>query len=273
MPTCIAVKFDNGPKLHYVEISPEFNPALGESCVVNTRRGLEIGLVRTEPKEYPKSNGHFVREASDEDLDTYESLKEHAEELKWFLKSKAKDHTKDFKVIALEFNLKGSLLVVSYTSEEQAPLRNLLHELLPYTKARIEFVNVGPRDQARMLGALGVCGDGSCSSRWLQGFSAVGIRMARDQQLPLNPEKISGPCGRLMCCLQYEHEMYEDLLETLPRRGSHACHEENNQCGRVIKLNPLKQTVDLQAEDGSIYEYPASELKVSRNNRQGSDFE
>ncbi len=273
MPNCIAVKFDNGPKLHYVEMNTETQPAIGRSCVVNTRRGLEMAVVRTEAKDYPKPNGHLVREATEDDIEGYEALKEQAEELKWFLKSKAKDHTQDFKVIALEFNLDGSLLVVSYTSEEQPPLRNLLHELLPYTKARIEFVNVGPRDQARMLGALGVCGDGTCSSRWLQGFSAVGIRMARDQQLPLNPEKISGPCGRLMCCLQYEHEMYEDLLASLPRRGAHACHEETNQCGRVIKLNPLKQTVDLQAEDGGIFEYPAAELKVTRGGKQDRDFE
>jgi cell fate regulator YaaT (PSP1 superfamily) len=268
MPPCIAVKFDNGPKLHYVEMNTHRVPKLGHFCVVNTRRGLEIGLVRTEPKEYSKPNGYFVREASEEDLDTHQTLKERAEELKWFLKSKAKDHTKNFKVIALEFNFDASLLVVSYTSEEQVPLRTMVHDLIPYTDARIEFVNVGPRDQARMLGALGVCGDGTCSSRWLQGFNVVGIRMARDQQLPLNPEKISGPCGRLMCCLQYEHEMYEELLQALPRRGAHACHEENNQCGRVIKLNPLKQTVDLQAEDGSIHEFPASELKVSHRGYQ-----
>jgi cell fate regulator YaaT (PSP1 superfamily) len=271
MSLCVAVRFDNGPKLHYVEIPEGINLPINSVCVVNTRRGLELGWVRTMPKEHLRPNGQFVREASDDDLDQYESFKDHAEELKWFLKSKAKDHTRDFKVIALEYNLDGSYLVVSYTSEEQVPLRSLLQELLPYTTARIEFVNVGPRDQARMLGALGVCGDGSCSSRWLQGFSAVGIRMARDQQLPLNPEKISGPCGRLMCCLQYEHEMYEDLLETLPRRGSHACHEEHNQCGRVVKLNPLKQTVDLQTEDGSIFQYPASELKVSRGYRERDD--
>lgn len=266
MPNCVAVKFDNGPKLHYVEVADKALQ-IGVSCVVSTRRGLELGIVRGEAKEHPRPIGHVVREASEEDLEQHQTLKERAEELKWFLKSKARDHTKDFKVIALEFNLDASLLVVSYTSEAQPPLRNLVHELLPHTSARIEFVNVGPRDQARMLGAIGVCGDGTCSSRWLQGFSAVGIRMARDQQLPLNPEKISGPCGRLMCCLQYEHDMYEELLKTLPRRGVHACHEEQNQCGRVIKLNPLKQTVELQTEEGGILEFPADELKISKGNR------
>jgi cell fate regulator YaaT (PSP1 superfamily) len=269
----IAVKFDNGPKLHPMEFNAETPPVVNARVIVNTRRGLEMGTVRTEPREHPKPIGHFVREASPEDLETYENLKARAEELKWLLKARSRGLAKDLKIIAMEFNLEGTLLVVSYSSESQVPLRQMASDLMPHTDARIEFINVGPRDQARMLGTLGVCGDGSCSSRFLQTFSAVGIRMARDQQLPLNPEKISGPCGRLMCCLQYEHEMYEELLRDLPRRGMLACHKEHGTCGRVIKLSPLKQTVDILTEDGSIHEFPARELEVQRGGRQEADYE
>jgi len=88
----------------------------------------------------------------------------------------------------------------------------------------------------------------------------VSIRMARDQQLPLNPEKISGPCGRLMCCLQYEHEVYKELLKGMPKKGGRACHEASGTCGRIVKLNPLKGTVDLRTEEGAVEEYPASEV-------------
>ena len=260
MPDCIGVRFDNGPKLHYMEI-PVSVPERGERCVVSTRRGLELALVRTAPREHPRPSGHYVRAALPEDIEAYDALNRRAEELKWLLKARARDHSDDAKIVHLEFNLDESLLTVNYSAESQLPLRILAQELISYTDARIEFVNIGPRDQARILGALGACGTGTCSSTWLQSFNAVGIRMARDQQLPLNPEKISGPCGRLMCCLQYEHGMYQDLLKSLPRKGSRACHTESGSCGRVIKLHPLKGTADIAVEGGQVTEFPASELK------------
>lgn len=260
MPDCIGVRFDNGPKLHYMEV-PATSPALGSRCVVSTRRGLELGLVRTEPKAHPRPSGFFVREALSEDLAAYEQLKQRAEELKWLLKARAREAARGVKIVSLEFTLDESLLVVNYSSEGQAPLRVLAQELSQHTGARIEFASAGPRDQARILGALGACGTGTCSSTWLQSFNAVGIRMARDQQLPLNPEKISGPCGRLMCCLQYEHEMYLELLKELPRKGSKACHSKSGSCGRVAKVNPLAATVDLDTGEGVLSDLPASELE------------
>lgn len=259
MPECIGVKFDNGPKIHYVEAPPNA-PAIDTPCVVTTRRGLELARVRTGVTEVAKPQGHYVREAQPDDLARYQDLKSKADDLKWLLKARARQVTSEMKVVALEFNIDESLLVVSYASEQQAPLRVLAQELVEHTEARIEFANVGPRDQARMLGALGVCGDGTCSSTWLQSFNAVSIRMARDQQLPLNPEKISGPCGRLMCCLQYEHEMYRDLLKGMPRKGARACHDGSGTCGRVVKVNPLKGTVELRTDEGGMGEFPASEV-------------
>jgi cell fate regulator YaaT (PSP1 superfamily) len=139
----------------------------------------------------------------------------------------------------------------------------MAQELMQLPAARLEFVNVGPRDQARMLGTLGACGTGSCSSTWLQSFSAVSIRMARDQQLPLNPEKITGPCGRLMCCLQYEHDMYRELLKGMPKKGVKACHEESGVCGRVVKLNPLARTVDLRTDEGGTTSSPPTRCDAS----------
>ncbi len=263
MPECIGVKFDNGPKIHYME-APPTAPAVGTRCVVTTRRGLEMAKVRTGVTEVAKPQGHYVRDAQADDIARYDELNAKAEDLKWLLKARARQVDAEVKVVAVEFNIDESLLVVSYTSEQQAPLRVLAAELVAHTEARIEFANVGPRDQARMLGALGVCGDGTCSSTWLQSFNAVSIRMARDQQLPLNPEKISGPCGRLMCCLQYEHEMYRDLLKGMPRKGAKACHDGSGTCGRVVKLNPLKGTVELRTDEGGMAEFPATEISRVR---------
>jgi cell fate regulator YaaT (PSP1 superfamily) len=256
MPECIGVRFDNGPKLHYLE-APPTPPKVGTRCVVSTRRGLELGLVRTNITEHAKPSGHYIRQALPEDLEQYEALRLQAESLKWLLRARAREQRLKLKLISLEFTLDEQVLVINYTAEEQVPLRVLTQALLPHTQARIEFCNVGPRDQARILGTLGACGMGSCSSTWLQSFSAVSIRMARDQQLPLNPDKISGRCGRLMCCLQYEHEMYQELLRGLPKKGARACHTESGTCGRIIKLNPLKQTVGLETDEGGYEEYPA----------------
>ncbi len=264
MPECIGVKFDNGPKIHYMEAPPS-PPSVGTRCIVNTRRGLELARVRTEPRDIAKAQGHYVRDAQDDDLRRYGELQQRADDLKWLLRARARQAGADVKIVAVEFTVDEELMVVSYSSENHPPLRLLAQELIQHTKARIEFANVGPRDQARMLGTLGSCGDASCSSTWLQSFSAVSIRMARDQQLPLNPEKISGPCGRLMCCLQYEHDMYRELLKGMPKKGGRACHDASGTCGRIVKLNPLKGTVDLRTEEGAVEEYAASEVTRVRS--------
>lgn len=263
MSECIGVTFENGPKVHWMEAPPEVPPP-GGRCLVSTRRGLELAEVRTELRGYDRPSGHYVRPAEDEDLERYRGLKRLAEELKWLLRARARQSGASVKIVALEFNFEATLLVVSYASEEQAPLRVLAQELMAHTNARIEFSNVGPRDQARMLGTLGVCGQGSCSSTWLQSFNAVSIRMARDQQLPLNPEKISGPCGRLMCCLQYEHDLYRELLKGMPKKGSKGCHTQSGTCGRIVKLNPLQGTIDMKTDDGDMREFPADEIERVR---------
>jgi cell fate regulator YaaT (PSP1 superfamily) len=216
--------------------------------------------VRTDVREYAKPGGYYLREASPKDLEQYQELRGRAEDLKWLLRARARQNGTVIKIVALEFTLDEGFLTVSYSSEEQPQLRVLAQELIAYTGARIDFNNVGPRDQARMLGTVGACGMGSCSSTWLQGFSAVSIRMARDQQLPLNPEKISGPCGRLMCCLQFEHTMYKELLRELPRKGGQVCHTESGACGRIVKVHPLKGTVELKHEDRIVGEFPADSV-------------
>jgi cell fate regulator YaaT (PSP1 superfamily) len=265
MPECIGVRFDNGPKIHFVEAPPSA-PAVGVRCIVSTRRGLEMGLVRTEVQDHPRPIGHYVRPVHEEDEAKWQALRDRAEDLKWLVKAKAREQKLKMKVINLEFTLDESLLVVNYSAETQVPLRGLAQSLMAYTDARIEFSNVGPRDQSRILGVIGTCGQESCCSTWLQSFTAVSIRMARDQQLPLNPEKISGPCGRLMCCLQYEHPMYEALIKGMPKKGSKGCHS-SGVCGRVAKLNPLKQTVELLTDEGGYEEFPATE--VTRVGRSG----
>lgn len=259
MADSIGIKFDNGPQIHWVP-APTDPPARNARCVVRTRRGLELGRVRSDVMARDRLAGEFVRVATEEDLATAQHLAQRAEDMTWLLRARSRQSGAEVKIVSLEFTLDESLLLVNYSAESHPALRVLAQELVRFTGARIEFVNVGPRDQARILGTLGKCGDTSCSSTWLQGFNSVSIRMARDQQLPLNPEKISGTCGRLMCCLQYEHDMYKDLLKGLPKKGGKACHEETGACGRVVKLDPLRGTVDLRTENGLMEAVPADQL-------------
>ncbi len=260
MIDALGVTFDNGPKLHFVEAPPS-PPPVGARCVVTTRRGVEIAKVRTELRSEERTVGHVLRAADRADLEAYERLRAKGEDLKWLVRARVRETGSDAKIVALEFTLDESVLVVSYGTEGQAPLRAMAQALMAHTDARLEFVNVGPRDQARMFGTLGRCGSGSCSSTWLQTFSAVSIRMARDQQLPLNPEKITGPCGRLMCCLQYEHDQYRELLKGMPKKGGQACHDGTGTCGKVVKISPLAGTVELRTEEGSFHEFPAAEVR------------
>ena len=165
------------------------------------------------------------------------------------------------KIVAAEYTLDATLLTVSYSAEERIELSALIQDLRGHTRARINFAAVGPREQAMMVGALGACGRENCSSHHLQEFAPVSIRMARDQQLPLNPEKLSGPCGRLLCCLQFEHTQYLELLQNVPRRNAKVCVESSGAYGKVVKLHPLQGTVDVYTDAGLLTEVPASDLR------------
>ena len=250
------IRFDNGPKLHPFDVPSEAF-ALQSRVVVQSRRGLELGTVRSGTHNAPRgaSAGTVLRVATPEDLERATELEAQADDLKWFARSRARDRKLNLKIVAAEFTLDGSSITVSYSSEERVELRPLVHDLASRTSAQIHFHPVGARDQARILGVLGVCGTENCSSHHLQDFTPVTIKMSRDQQLPLNPEKISGPCGRLLCCLQYEHDMYKELLSELPRKGAKVCStDEGALCGKVAKLNPLKGTVEVRTEEGQWFE-------------------
>ena len=236
---------------------------VGTRVVVQGKRGPEIATVRGEAAEPERQAryGAVLRAATPEDLATWEDLHRRAEDLKWLLRARARERGLPVKLVAVEFTLDESLVTISYSADERIELSSLIGELRAHTRARVNFAAIGPREQAQMLGTLGACGRENCSSTHLQDFAPVSIRMARDQQLPLNPEKLSGPCGRLLCYLQYEHEQYLDLLRDLPRKNAKMCHEGSGACGKVTKLHPLAGTVDLQTDQGLLQDVPASELR------------
>lgn len=236
--------------------------AVDARVVVQGKRGPEIATVRGEAQapEAQARYGAVLRAASETDLARWDDLRRQGEDLKWLLRARARERNLPVKIVAVEFTLDESLVTVSYSAEDRIELGSLIGELRAHTRARVNFAAVGPREQAQMIGTLGACGRGNCSSTHLQEFAPVSIRMARDQQLPLNPEKLSGPCGRLLCCLQFEHTQYLDLLADLPRKNARVCHESSGACGKVTKLHPLLGTVDVHTEQGMLLGVPAAEL-------------
>ena len=259
-----AIRFDNGPKLYAMKTETEY--AVDTRVVVRSKRGPELATVRDIIRHNKDGlGGEILRVATDDDLNTWARLEAEANDLKWLLRSKARGLNLKAKIVTVEFTLDAQNVTVSYSSEEKIELRGLMQELTSRTTAHVHFSAVGARDQARILGVLGVCGSENCSSHHLQEFTPVTIRMSRDQQLPLNPEKISGPCGRLLCCLQFEHEMYQELLRDLPRKGAKVCNsDDESQCGKVMKLNPLKQTVEVKSDEGQWFEIAKAQIKTMR---------
>ncbi len=240
---------------------------VGARVVVQGKRGPEVATVRGEAEEMPATGryGMILQEATQEDLERWAELGREAEDLKWLLRARARARNLPVKIVAAEYTLDASLLTVSYSAEERIELSALIQDLRSHTRARVNFAAVGPREQAMMLGALGACGKENCSSHHLQEFAPVSIRMARDQQLPLNPEKLSGPCGRLLCCLQYEHTQYIELLQHIPRKNAKVCVEGSGACGKVVKLHPLQGTVDVYTDQGLLTEVPAADLRAQKD--------
>ncbi|WP_038048264.1 stage 0 sporulation family protein [Thermus caliditerrae] len=253
----VGVRFRT-PVLRYFRFQGE-PPPLEAYVVVRTGRGLELGKVRTPPTK-AKEAGEVVRLATKEDLDLAVRLRSRAEEVLFYLRARLKEEGVAAKVLGCDLTLDGRHLLVHYAAQERVDLKRFSRELAGRFDVRVEFLAEGPREEAAYLGTLGACGMESCCSTWLQGFAQVSIKLARDQQLPLNPEKISGPCGRLLCCLAYEHPVYQELLAELPRKNARVCTKEG-VCGKVQKLNPLKGTVELYLEEGKTLEVRKEELQ------------
>lgn len=256
----LPIRFERSPRLHFM-LSELAHPPQSR-VVVQGKRGPEVATVRGEAKKPdPKMRyGRVLGKASTQDLETWAKLQERGEDLKWLLRAKARARGLAVKLVAVEFTLDENLVTISYSAEERIELSSLISDLREHTRARVNFAAVGPREQAQIIGTLGACGRANCSSTHLQDFAPVSIRMAREQQLPLNPEKLSGPCGRLLCCLQYEHRQYQELLRDLPRKNARVCHDESGACGKVVKLHPLTGTVDIQTENGLMHDLPADKL-------------
>ena len=271
MVEIISVRFQSGGKQYY------FNPdgrqfQIGDGVIVETSRGTEYGECvqansMIDEIELTAPLRPVIRVATEEDRQTVEANREKEKKAFSICQQKIAEHGLDMKLVKAEYSFDGSKVLFFITSDGRVDFRALVKDLAGAIHARIELRQIGVRDEAKMLGGLGICGKPFCCSQFLDEFQPVSIKMAKTQNLSLNPTKISGTCGRLMCCLKYEQEAYEDLVKHAPKQESFV--ETPDGAGTVSSVNLLRQTVQVRLESAPETPkcYHNCELCVIRNGK------
>lgn len=230
---------------------------VGDHVIVEADRGLDYGQVLSETSAILDSDideplKKVMRKANPWDMTQIDKNKKKIREVMDACSRKIQDRKLSMKLIDAEFSFDRSKIIFYFTAEGRVDFRDLVKDLANAFKARIELKQIGVRDEAKILGGLGPCGRALCCATYLKDFEPVTIKMAKEQNLPLNPTKISGLCGRLMCCLGYEHKMYKELMKGLPHVGEQIKTEKGN--GKIISVNALKRSVTVELESGTLTE-------------------
>lgn len=220
----IGVRFKRVGKVYYFD-PKGLSIKLGDSVIVETARGVECGEVVIVDREIDEEDFNspikpVIRIANEKDFETIKRNKKKEEDAAKIWVEKVKKHNLKMKLIDVECTFDNNKILFYFTAENRVDFRELVKELAAVFRTRIELRQIGVRDEAKKLGGLGICGQPFCCSRFLGEFQPVSIKMAKEQSLSLNPSKISGTCGRLMCCLKYEQDSYEELLKVTPKVGA-----------------------------------------------------
>lgn len=235
----------------------------GDAVVVETERGIALGKVLASPHEKErrfvlKSPKKVLRKAAPEDLEQHERNRQLERDAFQFCLQKIKERALNMKLVKTEVLLDRSKILFYFTAEKRVDFRELVRDLASAFRMRIEMRQIGVRDEAKMVCGIGSCGRELCCASFLSRFDLVSVKMAKEQNLALNPSKISGLCGRLMCCLAYEFPTYVELKKNLPKVGKHVVTRSGK--GKIIRQNVLNQTVTVELEEGGEITLHESEL-------------
>lgn len=276
MVKVIGVRFKTAGKVYYFDPG-ELELQTGANVIVETARGMEFGTVTMEPMLVPEEDivaplKRIVRVACEEDYRQHQENVKKKEKAMALCQEKIDKHGLVMKLIDVEYTFDKSKIIFYFTADGRVDFRELVKDLAGVFKMRIELRQIGVRDEAKMLGGIGICGRPFCCSSFLEEFQPVSIKMAKEQSLSLNPMKISGACGRLMCCLKYEQAAYEDLTKRVPPVGSLV--ETPDGRGVVTEATLLRERVKVRldsAPDQPPAEYQANACKILRKSRGGYD--
>ena len=272
MTEIVGIKFKKSRKVYYFDPCGNTLKA-GQFVIVETARGVELGEVAIPNKNIDDKNvvsplKPIMRVATNEDLQQAEKNKELEKKAFDICFEKIEKHKLDMKLIEAEYTFDQNKILFYFTSDGRVDFRELVKDLAGIFKTRIELRQIGVRDEAKLIGGLGICGRKLCCASYLGNFDPVSIKMAKEQSLSLNPTKISGTCSRLMCCLKYEQEAYEDLLKTTPSNG--AIVNTPSGKGTVVDVNLLRGKLKVEFKDdkngtSSYQTYDVSEVEILKN--------
>lgn len=240
----------------------------GDNVIVETSRGIEFGTVVIAKKSVTDDEivpplKKILRKATDSDKRAMEENKQREKEAFALCQEKIRSHNLDMKLIDVEYTFDHNKVLFYFTADGRVDFRDLVRDLAGVFKTRIELRQIGVRDESKMMGGLGICGRQLCCNLFLSDFIPVSIKMAKEQNLSLNPTKISGTCGRLMCCLKHEQEVYESIAKTTPGVGSIVKTDDGK--GQVTAVSPLKGIVTVAIENGEekeLKDYKVEEVKI-----------
>lgn len=250
MPKVVGIQFKGVGRIYYFD-PLDFTFESGEYAIVETVRGLELGKVVLGNHEIPDGKLEtelkpVIRKANNKDIIQEEKNTVLAKEAFAFFKKSVVECNLEMKPLYAEYTIDKSKVIFYYTADDRVDFRNLLKVLTPEFKARVELRQIGPREAARAIGGLGSCGREICCSSHLKNFDIVTMKMAKDQNLSLNTTKISGLCGKLMCCISYEDELYKELKKAFPNINSYV-KIKTGDAGKVISVDFIKKTLRIQA--------------------------
>ena len=270
----VGVRFKKAGKIYYFDPG-DLAIAKDDHVIVETVRGVEYGRVVIARKQVGENDivlplKKVVRVADQKDGMIVEENKQAAQEAYEVCNQKVSEHQLDMKLVDVEYTFDRNKIIFYFTADGRVDFRELVKDLAAIFRTRIELRQIGVRDEAKMLGGIGPCGRMLCCSTFLGDFDPVSIKMAKDQNLSLNPTKISGLCGRLMCCLKYENDEYETAKEQLPDLGE--VIETPRGVGKVVGLNILERVLQVELKDQErVIEYTLDEIKEGAFSIQSTD--
>jgi cell fate regulator YaaT (PSP1 superfamily) len=273
MTQIVGIRFKKAGRIYYFD--PGAQPLEPEEMViVETSKGTELGKVVIAPGEVAESEvteplKPVLRKATSEDIERLHSFRSREADALAKCKERVRNFDLPMKLISAEYNFDGSRLVFTFTAEGRVDFRQLVRDLASIFRTRIELRQVGVRDEAKQISGYGRCGRQLCCCAFLDDFSSVSIKMAKEQELPLNPMKISGLCGRLLCCLGYENKAYCEMRQELPRVGERVGTSQGE--GRVVAINILKQLVTVDTGEKGLQELKSDEITRLTEVEGGAD--
>jgi cell fate regulator YaaT (PSP1 superfamily) len=272
MAEVVGVRFKEVGKVYYFDPDGH-NLKKGDKVIVETARGVECGEIAMDNRdvnddEIVKPLKKLLRIATDEDLKKVEENKEKEKKAFEICEKKIAKHKIDMKLVDIEYTFDNSKILFYFTADGRVDFRELVKDLASVFHTRIELRQIGVRDESKMLGGIGICGRPFCCGSFLGDFQPVTVKMAKEQGLSLNPTKISGVCGRLMCCLKYEQDAYEHLLRITPKVG--AIVETPEGRGRVVNVNLLRGNLKVQLDrraDAAPASFHRKDVKIIKDKK------